>query len=144
MRSQSWIQRGQRHDAGIVEEHVDATEPVDGGIDQPLHIVGACHVGRDSQRSHSVGTEFVRQRDYALTASCAEHDDSALPGKSSRGRRAEAAAGARDDDDLVLDIAQWPSLTFGADIAASTERSGRDACTLKTGLSAPAGVDAIM
>lgn len=90
-------------DAGVVEEPVDAPEPLDGDIDVPLDVVDLRHVGDDGD-DVCVGSH-TRHQPCGLVQGGGievdEHEVCALGGQPFSRGSAQAGPGSRHDHDLV-------------------------------------------
>jgi hypothetical protein len=90
-----------RHDAGIVDDHVDSPVCVHGMIDKADDLLVLRHIrlhdGLVTQR------QFIGERLEPIQTPCAQHHVRALCSQPASGRRAVSAAGSGDDNDLVLD-----------------------------------------
>jgi len=113
----------QRHHAGVVHHHVDASETRDRRRDQRPHVVDRGHVGPDRDRLATRGGDrggrlphrlFVDVGADELRAAC-----TGLRGQQTAEARARAGSG--DDDDLVPDVigcahevSRWNAAKAGA------------------------------
>ena len=92
-------QRG-RHDAGVVDQHVDAAEGRFGRIEQRLHVARIGHVGLDCDGGAAVGKHACHQLVCRrLAAGVIDDDLHAVARQAAGDGRADAARGARDDGD---------------------------------------------
>ncbi len=101
------LQRGhqrQRHDAGIVDEDVDAAELGNSGIDEGLHVGAVGDIERSRYHDTTSGTDFLAQS--VQTVGSARADDEFRTGETQFAGRggADAAAGASDQHYLVVHI----------------------------------------
>jgi hypothetical protein len=90
------------HQAGIVEHDVDASEALDGDIDQGLDLRAIGDVGSLGERLGAATVDLVRQRLDTFAAARPEHDDRAAGREIARRRRAESAAGAGYDGNFAF------------------------------------------
>ena len=83
--------------AGVVDQHVDASEAALDDLDDLTPVLGRGHVARHGERSRAPSLEIARDRGEALLAAGDERD--LRPALRERGGdvRADAARGARDD-----------------------------------------------
>jgi hypothetical protein len=89
-------------DAGVVDQHVDASEALDGRLHDPLGVLLARHVGRDGQAA-AAGVLDQRDRvDEPLGPAAGHHDVGARLRASLREADAEPRGRAGDDHDLVV------------------------------------------
>jgi hypothetical protein len=110
------LERGMRHQARVVEHHVDATVGLHRGVDQFLHLGAVGDVGADRDGLVASFCQLSHERMQAVGAARAEYDAGTLSGQQACGGLAQAAAGAGDDDDLALDVRVYevPLLMFDA------------------------------
>jgi hypothetical protein len=88
----------------IVDHDVDAAERYHRCLNQPRRIVGVCHVG-DRARYDRSGAAQRRLCDLQCRGRTRrQHQPTALSGQCTRGGEADAAAGARDQRDLVTQL----------------------------------------
>ena len=93
------LEAAERRDGGVVDPHVDASEPVDGRARQPRHGLGVRDVGRHVERTAAAVAQVAGRRGERRLAPCREHDGRPARRKRRRGRAADAARRAGDDDD---------------------------------------------
>src|SRR5581483_11620270 len=84
---------------GVVHPGVDAPEAADGLVADALHVRALRHVRRDRQRR---GPALAHDRVELVLRARREDEPVPLRRKLARKLRADAAAGARDDDDLAV------------------------------------------
>ena len=95
------LQRRVRHQAGIVDDHVDAAVQPDGVIDQVFDLIDLRYVGFDD--GIRAQAEVGRDRLQPVETPSAENEPCAVPCQTPCGGFSEAAARAGDDDDPILD-----------------------------------------
>jgi hypothetical protein len=93
-----------RHQAGIVDHHVDPSEGFHGSVYEMLHLLAVCDVHGDRNRLAATAGHLFRKRLNAILAACAEHQLGALLRQMSSCRFAEPAAGAGNDNRFVFDV----------------------------------------
>ena len=93
-----------RHHAGVVEDHVDAAVLLDGGVDQRLDLRRIGYVGGTCGRLAAASRNLLDEHLQPLDAPRPQHHRCPALGEISRGRFAQTAAGAGDDDDLARDV----------------------------------------
>src|ERR1700733_9982152 len=101
------------HDAGVVHQHIQATERVDGGLDQGGSLIPVRDVGAVSDGFASGGGDLVDdalgRAASAVRGSVQAYadvvDDHACTfvGEGQGVRAADTAARSRDDDDAAVD-----------------------------------------
>jgi hypothetical protein len=94
-------ERRQRHDASIVDQHVDAAEARNRVIDERLHVRAAGDVERTTFGGAARGNDFGGECFEPVGAACAEEQFRAGGGKFARRRSADTAARAGDQDDFI-------------------------------------------
>jgi hypothetical protein len=94
------LERRVRHDARVVEDHVDAAVLLDRSIDKRLDLRRIGYVGDTRGRLAARSGDLVDQRLEAIGAPRAQYYRRAAVGKVPRCRLAQATAGAGDDDDF--------------------------------------------
>ena len=102
------FQRGQRrhrHDTGVVYQHIDAAESLQGGLRQLFHVFTTGDVAGHGHGLAAVLFDVVGQLLQAVKATCTQHQFGALGGQMACGGFAQAAGSAGDDDDFIGDIA---------------------------------------
>jgi len=70
---------------------------------QRLDLLAAGNIGRNRDCLAAACSQLLCQRLKAIGTARPQHDSRALGGKKSGSRLAQTAAGARDDNDFVLD-----------------------------------------
>jgi hypothetical protein len=98
------LERRMRHDAGVVEDDVDASVLLHRGVDQRLDLRGVGDVGHKSGRRAFRAGDLIDQRVKPLGAPRSEYDGRPALGEMSRRGVAQAAAGAGNDDNLACDV----------------------------------------
>ncbi|GAA0577527.1 hypothetical protein GCM10009099_14120 [Caenispirillum bisanense] len=92
------VRGGQRHDAGIVDDHVDAPEPLPRRLGEGGHIGAVGDVQAPGQHR---AAEVPGQGLQALRAAGAEGEPGAGAGQGAGDAGTDTAGGAGDEDDLV-------------------------------------------
>jgi hypothetical protein len=90
------LDRPEQHLAGVVDDDVEAAQLVDGAVDGGDCLLLVGDVGLDRQGGVTVTTDLAGQTLEAFQSAGRDGDLGALGGQCSRGRLADAAAGARD------------------------------------------------
>src|SRR5690606_31144056 len=98
------LERRERHDAGVVDEDVDASEPPGGAVDEGLYLIAVGDVGGDGEGLPAVLFDLGRERLDPVSAAGAEHEAGTLGTEVAGGGLAEPAARAGDDDDFPFDL----------------------------------------
>ena len=88
-------------DPRVADQHVDAPELTDGGVDQLLAFGGLRHVHAAVSRPAARRADVARQKLQFLDAARPEHHLRALRGILLRHRLADARRSPCDDDDLI-------------------------------------------
>ena len=88
---------------GVVDQHVDAAELGDGGVDEALAVLGAGDVGRYRQRAAAEGAHLGRDRRQLVGAARRQRDVGALARQGEGDVAPHAGADAGDDGDAVLE-----------------------------------------
>jgi len=96
--------RGDGHVAGVVDQHVDPAEGLDGGGDHGVGVGLDGDVGPDGDRLAAGGGDLGDQGLQAVDAAGGQHQAGALGGEVAGGGFAQAAAGPGDDDDLAGNV----------------------------------------
>ena len=91
-----------RHQAGVVDDYVDAPVRLDRAIDQPLDLLAVGDVGLD--RRVRAKLQLFGQRLKPVEPARAENELRAFAREMPRGGLAQPAARAGDDDDLAVDV----------------------------------------
>jgi hypothetical protein len=97
-------ERDDPEDPGRVDEHVDAAEALDGAVDQRLRLLAARDLAGDDLDAGAGRVELVAGRLQHRRARAGEHDARALVEEAPRRGLADAAATARDDDHLAVEV----------------------------------------
>jgi len=96
--------------AGIVDEHVHASEAIQRGVHKPDDLGGLPEVGEHSERIGHV----VRQLFDPVPAARCQHHLCSTSGRQSGGRRPDARRSSRDDDDRAVEFHGAARLVFRA------------------------------
>ena len=100
------------HDPGVVDQHVDASEALDGAVDERLRARGGGHVvgvgDGPAAGGDDLGDDRVRRRGVGAlapdrAAEVVDHDRRAALGQQVRVGAADAAPGAGDDGDAPVE-----------------------------------------
>ena len=95
---------GQRHHAGVVHEHVDGAESVQGVPCRRFDLSHVRHVGNMNRAVEAGGPNALENLVQALSVDV-HADDLRATGSALFGNQlAEAATRTGDDDDLVLQV----------------------------------------
>ena len=94
---------GHRRDAGVVDQHVDAAELGDGGLDEVAALLPVADVARHREGAPTEGPHLVGHPLALVELAAGDHDVGARLGEAERHRPTEALAAAGDHDDLVVD-----------------------------------------
>ncbi len=126
VRELEFIERRDDLDAGIADEHVDLAELLDRARDAGLDLLLVRHVHDHADRLARIA-EFRRRRVGGLLIEVGDHDACALARKGRGDLLADAAGGAGDDGDFVLEthvtkLLRWQA---AAPARASTEAGCR-------------------
>ena len=113
-------EEGERHDPRVVDEHVDGGVGVDGQGGEPGHLHPVGHVGAAMDRLASGRPDGGRDRFGPLGVDVGDDDARPLGADLLGHQSAEAAGGARDDDDFPPDVV--------AHCADRTSHRGGDLC----------------
>src|SRR6185312_5915638 len=89
-------------DPGVVDEHIEAAEPLYGGVDQRLAVLVAGDVRRYRERVAARGPDQLDGRAEPVGPSGRDDDIGAGPGTRLGVRHAEAGRGTRDQHDPVV------------------------------------------
>ena len=89
----------EKHETGVVDQDVQATEPVDHGVHGTLGLGPVGDVGLDREGGAADSFDFGNEGVEAVFASRDGGDRHALLGETPCGRLADTAAGARHDGD---------------------------------------------
>ena len=93
----------QRHDAGVVDQHIDAAEGGNRLGKQATHVVRLAHVGLADGGAAARGVDAGGQRLGGRDAfGIVDHDGKAVAGESLGDGRADAARSAGDKRDLIV------------------------------------------
>src|SRR6516162_7177643 len=87
----------------VVDEDVEAPEPLRGRRDHPLDVGGAGDVGHDRNRLHALACALRGDGLRVGRVLVGDDEPRAFAGEQQSGRPADAGAAARDDADLVLE-----------------------------------------
>ena len=90
-----------RHEAGVVDDHVDAAVRLHSAIHQALDLLARSDVGLND--SVLAERQLLGERLKPVETARAQHELGAALGEMSGGGLAEPAARAGDDDDFILD-----------------------------------------
>jgi hypothetical protein len=92
--------------AGIVAQHVDGAEALEGGVGQRVDRVVVAHVGRHGQHGLDavLGGERLGGPVERVALDVGQHHPHALPGEPLRQRQADARRRARDRRDLAREV----------------------------------------
>ncbi len=96
------VKGGNGHDASVIDEHVELPVPLARQLDQSGLIIATSDVSRCVSCLTSGLHDPVGQRRKPVQPARTEDDSGALFGEQQRCCLADAAARARDGDDLVL------------------------------------------
>src|SRR4051812_20256410 len=100
------LEEGHRaEDAGAVDEHVDAAEALDRVADEVLRRLARRDVPGPDGGALAGRVEVGLRRLEHLRAGPAEDDRGALVEEAPRRRAADPTAAARDEDEVVLEVA---------------------------------------
>ena len=97
------VERGDRPDAGVVDQRVELAEPLAGQRDQGGQVLAPPHVRARAGRLATGRHDAAGKGLEAIHPARAEHELRAPPGEQQRRRRADPPARARDGDDLAFD-----------------------------------------
>ena len=96
----------ERHQAGVVDDHVDAPVGLHGTVHETPDLLVLRHVclhgGVVAQR------QLSGERLKPFKPPCPQHQPSPAPGEMTRGSLAQPAARAGNDDDLAFDFTAHP------------------------------------
>lgn len=99
----------ERHDAGIVDEYVDAAKALHRATRESVHLIELRHVRNDTfrgaTRADDVRRHCVELRGIDIRA----HEFAAEHRSLFADEATKAAGGARDDDDFVFDVVRHES-----------------------------------
>ncbi|WDI39905.1 hypothetical protein PSR63_15570 [Bremerella sp. P1] len=95
------FQRGQGHEACVVQHDINSTERFHCLVDELLDLLEVGNVGGDRQ---GIFTKLFGQRLNAIGATGSQDDFGSFRGKQSSGCFAQATAGPGDDDNFVLNV----------------------------------------
>ena len=120
------------HDAGIVHQHVESAEGVDGGLNQPGSFVPISHVRATGDGFPTGGNDFVDNtlgrttatggRAVQSDADVVDDHSRALCGEGERMRASDPATGAGDDDNPTVKQSHGVSLPYL--LALDADRNG--------------------
>ena len=95
------FERRERHQAGVVDDHVDAPVRLHGAVDEALDLGALGHVGPHDRVASQ--RQLVGQRLKPVEAPRAQHQLRPVLRQPARGGFSEPAARPGDDDDFILD-----------------------------------------
>jgi hypothetical protein len=113
------LERRERHEPSVVEQHVDASIRLHGRVYQSLDLLAVCDVRGSGQRLAAFGGQVPSQRLDALDAPGSEYDGCPLGAQVPSGRFAQPAARAGDDDDLAFNVVAHGSHPMAPVLATS-------------------------
>ncbi len=108
---------------GVVDEDVDATEPLDRGRDAGGDLVGLAGIGGEHRGLPAGGADLVGRRLERVLLARREHHVGARPGEGGGDRLADPAAGAGDQGDLPLQADLHPQEPNGRPPQAARRRA---------------------
>src|SRR6266542_4094539 len=98
---------------GVVDEDVEAPEPLHGRRDHALDVGGAGDIGHDRNRLRALACALRGDGLRVGRVLVGDHEPRAFAGEQQSGRPADAGAAARDDADLVLKAHRSASRSIG-------------------------------
>ncbi|MNL04767.1 hypothetical protein D3C87_1253440 [compost metagenome] len=93
-----------RHQAGVVDHHVDTAELFDSGCDERLHLRLYRDIGGNGQRFTTGGTNFFGNHLQTLFTPRCQYDLGAASGQVTGGAFTQSAAGASDNHNFAADV----------------------------------------
>jgi hypothetical protein len=93
-----------RHDAGVVEDHVDTAVLVDGTVHERLDLGRIGYVCDERGCLSSSLRELIDQRLQSVGAPRSQHDSRAALSQVARRCFTQTTAGPGNDDDLARDV----------------------------------------
>ena len=94
---------------GVVVQHVNAAERLNGAIHQVLHLFGLTNIGMHRQGASTAACHFVGNARAALSIDVGDDDGGALFRHAQGSGAANTGGAAGDDRDLVLQPAHLPA-----------------------------------
>src|SRR5690606_14794290 len=130
--------RRQRHDAGVVDQYVDAAEALQRVFGEGLHAGAVGHVQFAGAGAAAGGGDRLGQPLQAVQAARAQHHARATRGEHARGGLADAAAGAGDQHHLAVDVVvHGGNSGWGCQSARKAEAAGTRRRTMPAWYSTP-------
>jgi hypothetical protein len=123
------------HDAGVVDEDVDAAETLDDRGDEALDLRGIGLIGLERRRPDPLRFDFVHvRRGFLGRYDVAERDVRTFVGQSPGDRCADAARSARDQGDFAGEVLRHLSCSVAFRIADAVVSLGDDRRADRSGL----------
>ena len=92
-------------DARAVERDVEATEPLNAGLQRRLDVVAACDVAGHGERLAALGLDHAGRLPVAFGCDVGDHEARALAREGEGGGAADAAGRSGDERDLPVEAA---------------------------------------
>src|SRR3954451_6764004 len=107
------VEGRERHQAGVVDEHVQAPKALPDEVDEGGHLLTARDIKGLVLDLAAMMANVGRERLQPLGAARAQDDGCTALGEQARGGLSDAAARARDGDDLAFDLRHDALLSSG-------------------------------
>ena len=113
-----------REHAGVVDEHVEAPEPLGRDLDEPGRALRGRHVAHGDRDRPALAGEPPAGRFEAVAAHVGEHDRASRLGETPGAREAEALGCAGDERRLPAQVEQRGKRAIGVDVTFVRHGSG--------------------
>src|SRR2546422_7593207 len=98
------LDRCDGHNTGVIEEHIDAAETVDGPLDERFHFCALRHIGGKSDGLAAGGRDLLNHCVDPVRTPRSQYNSCSLLCEKFRGAFPNAAAGSGDYYNFVGDI----------------------------------------